>query len=212
MNRPIGVTLLAIGAGLATLFQIWRILVFLGIVSFTFVGKSVSFSEPQWGQALWGLILAAIWAWVAVGFWNVRAYAWSFGNFISLFTIIFGFFAIITGNGTTESEMVGWLLAIAIFFYLNYPGVRNAFMEHELSLLSPEQRAAIENLERANAAAAAAMTAPGMAAPAVAAPAAAAPAAAAPAAAAPAPAAPAPTAPPAAAPTPPPSEPSDPAG
>jgi hypothetical protein len=160
MNRPIGVTLLALGAGLAGLFQVWRALLFLGVVSWTFFGKEVSFPEAQWGQALWALILAAIWFWVAMGFWNVRAYAWSFGNFISLFTIIFGFFAILSGTATTESEMIAYLLSIGIFFYLNYPGVRNQFMEHEMSLLTPEQRAALEAAQRANAAAAQAMASP----------------------------------------------------
>ena len=93
MNRPIGVTLLAIGAGLAGLYEIWRALVFMGIVNFTFLGNEVSFPTAQWGQAIWALIIAAIWFWVAVGFWNVRAYAWSFGIFISIFTLIFGFMA-----------------------------------------------------------------------------------------------------------------------
>ncbi len=174
MNRPIGVTLLALGAGLAGLFQVWRVLLFLGIVSWTFFGKEVSFPEAQWGQALWAVILAAIWFWVALGFWNVRAYAWSFGNFISLFTIIFGFFAILGGTATTESEMIAYLLSLGIFFYLNYPGVRNQFMEHEMSLLTPDQRAALEAAQQANAAAAQAMAAP---APAAAAAAPAAPAA-----------------------------------
>ena len=160
MNRPIGVTLLALGAGLAGLFQVWRVLLFLGIVSWTFFGKEVSFPEAQWGQALWAVILAAIWFWVAMGFWNVRAYAWSFGNFISLFTIIFGFFAILGGTATTESEMIAYLLSLGIFFYLNYPGVRNQFMEHEMSLLTPDQRAALEAAQRANAAAAQAMATP----------------------------------------------------
>jgi hypothetical protein len=160
MKRPIGVTLLALGAGLLALFQIWRTLVFLGIVNWTFLGKEVSFPEAQWGPAIWALILAAIWIYVAEGFWNVRAYAWSFGIFISIFTIIFGFFAIIGNGSTTEAESFGWLLAIIIFFYLNYPGVRNHFVEHEMSLLTPEQRAAMEQVEAANAAAAAAMAKP----------------------------------------------------
>ena len=159
MKRPIGVTLLALGAGLAALFELWRTLVFLGIVNWTFLGKEVSFPEAQWGPALWALILAAIWIYVAAGFWNVRAYAWTFGIFISIFTVIFGFFAIL-GGSTTEAESIGWLLAIAIFFYLNYPGVRNVFVEHEMSLLTPEQRAAMQKVAEANAAAAAAMNAP----------------------------------------------------
>jgi hypothetical protein len=160
MSRPIGVTLLAIAAGAAGIFEIWRILVFLGIAKFNFVGREVSFTEPQWGQAIWALIIAAIWFWVAAGFWNVRAYAWAFGRFISLFTIIFGFFDILAGNATTESEMIGWLLAIGIFFYLNYPGVQAHFEQAEMARLTPEQRAAMEQVQQANAAAAAAMAAP----------------------------------------------------
>jgi hypothetical protein len=149
MKRPLGITLLAFGAGLAGLFQVWRILVFLGIADFTFFGQPISFTEAQWGQAIWAGILAAIWFWVAAGFWQVRAFAWSFGQFIALFTMIFGFFAILGNSATTESELVGWLLSIVIFFYLNYPGVRNVFMEHEMSLLTPEQRAAMDQMQAA---------------------------------------------------------------
>src|SRR5687767_5593674 len=56
MHRPIGVTLLAIGAGIAGLFQIWRMLVFLGVVKFNIVGREVAFQEVQWGQALLALM------------------------------------------------------------------------------------------------------------------------------------------------------------
>jgi hypothetical protein len=153
MQRPIGVTLLAIGAGIAGLLQIWRILVFAGIVNWTFVGREVSFSSPQWGQIFWCAILAVIWFWVAAGFWNVRAYAWSFGTFISLFTLIWGFFAILFGS-TVEAESMPIFLAFIIYLYLNYPGVRNHFYEAELSRMTPEQRAAIQQLNAANAAAA----------------------------------------------------------
>jgi hypothetical protein len=154
MHRPFGVTLLAIAAGVAGLFQVWRIVVFLGIADFTLVGRAVSFGEPQWGQALWALALAAIWFWVAAGFWNVRAYAYQFGVFISLFTAVFGFFTILMSAGTPESEMLGWLLSIGIYLYLSYPGVRDTFQESELSRLTPEQRAAVEAAAQANAAAA----------------------------------------------------------
>ena len=155
MNRPIGVTLLAIGAGVAGLYEIWRTLVFLGIAKWTFVGKEVSFTEPQWAQAFFAILLAAIWFWVAAGFWNVRAYAWSFGTFISLFTLIFCFFAVL-GSSTMEAEFVPILIATLIFFYLNYPGVQQHFVEHEMSLMTPEQRAALEQMQAANAAMAAA--------------------------------------------------------
>jgi len=151
MHRPIGVTLLAVGAGLAVLAELWRMLVFLGVVSWTFVGQTVKFDNPQWGQAFWALILAAIWAWVAIGFWNVRYYAWTFGTFIALFTLIWGFFALLFGS-SMEAETIPWLLAGAILLYLYYPGVRDQFVQKELSLMTPEQRAALEQMQAANAA------------------------------------------------------------
>jgi hypothetical protein len=153
MSRPIGVTLLAIGAGLAALYQVYLILVYLGFLKFNMVGREMSFDNPQWGAALWSLLIAGIWAWVAAGFWNVRAYAWSFGNFISLFTLIWGFFALLFGS-SVEAETIPWLLAGVVFLYLNYPGVQRHFVENELSRLTPEQRAAMEQLQAANLAAA----------------------------------------------------------
>src|SRR6476659_3663601 len=139
MHRPIGVTILALAAGVAGLFEVWRALVFAGVASFTFIGKPVTFPEAQWGSAFWAVILALIWFWVAAGFWNLRAYAWSFGNFISLFTLIFGFFAAI-GSSSLEAEFVPMFIALLIFFYLNYPGVQQHFIDHEMSLMTPEQR------------------------------------------------------------------------
>jgi hypothetical protein len=159
MQRPIGVTLLAIGSALVGVLEVWRALVFMGWVSWTFLGDEVTFPNPQWGQVIWALILAAIWFWVAAGFWNVRAYAWSFGNFMAVFTLIWGFTALLFGS-TVEAESIPWLLAGSIFFYLNYPGVRDRFIENEMSMLTPEQRAALEKLQAANAAAAQAMAQP----------------------------------------------------
>ena len=43
------------------------------------------------------------------------------------------------------------LLALIVYVYLNWPGVRQAFMKSEMDRLTPEQRAAIEQLEAANA-------------------------------------------------------------
>ena len=148
MHRPIGVTILAVLAGAAGIFEVWRALVFAGIVNFTFVGNEVSFNTIQWGPLLWAVLLAAIWFWVAAGFWNLRGYAWSFGVFVSIFTVIFGFFALL-GGSTMEAESIGWLLAIGIFFYLNYPGVRDAFVQHEVALMTPAQREAMEQMQAA---------------------------------------------------------------
>jgi len=160
MRRPIGVILLAGAAGLGALAQLYQMLVYMGILKFDFIGKSVSFPDPQWGAALWALLMAAIWAWVALGFWNLRAYAVQFGLFISLFVLIWGFFALLFGS-TYEAQTIPWLLAGFIYLYLSYPGVQQAFVDNEMSKLTPEQKKAMEDLAAANAAAGA-KPAPGM--------------------------------------------------
>jgi hypothetical protein len=160
MKRPIGVIILAAASALAGLAQLYRMLVYLGILKFDFVGRDVSFPDPQWGAALWALLIAAIWLWVALGFWNLRIYAVRFGIFISLFTLIWGFFALLFGS-SYEAETIPWILAGIVYIYLSWPGVQQAFVENEMSQLTPEQRAAIEQLEAANAAAAT-TSAPGM--------------------------------------------------
>ena len=161
MRRPIGVILLAGAAGLAGLYQLYLMLVYLGWVDFNVIGKSVTFPDEQWGAALWSLLIAVIWFWVAAGFWNLRAYALQFGIFISLFTLIWGFFALLFGN-SVEAQTIPWLLAGFIYLYLSYPGVQEAFIKNEMSKLTPEQREAMESLAKANAAAGA-KAAPGMA-------------------------------------------------
>jgi hypothetical protein len=152
MKRPIGVVILATLAGIAGVYQLYRMLVFMGIVKFEIIGQAVKFDEAQWGPALWALILAAIWLWVAMGFWNLRASAWQFGVFISLFTLIWGFFALLFGS-SVEAETVPWLIALIVYVYLNLDGVREVFMKSEMARLTPEQRAALEQLQAANAAA-----------------------------------------------------------
>lgn len=176
MHRPIGVIILAGAAALAALAQLYAALVYMSVLSFDFVGKDVSFPDPQWGAALWTLLIAGIWLWVALGFWNLRAYAVRFGLFISLFTLVWGFFALLFGS-SYEAQTIPWLLAGIIYLYLSYPGVQKPFYDNEMAKLTPEQRDAMDAMDAANAAAGT-PPAPGMGSPETAAPAAAAPAAA----------------------------------
>jgi hypothetical protein len=152
MNRPIGVILLAGAAGLAALYQLYQMLIYMGIVDFTLLGKAVSYPDVQWGAALWTLLIAAIWIWVALGFWNLRLYAVRFGLFISLFVLIWGFFSLLFGS-SVEAQTVPWLLAGFIYLYLSYPGVQQHFVANEMSKLTPEQVAAMDALDAANVAA-----------------------------------------------------------
>jgi hypothetical protein len=156
MSRPIGVSLLAVGAGLIGIYELYRALIFMGIVSFNVgIGNTIEFDQPQWGQVFWSLVLAAIWFYEAKGFWQLRAYAYSFGIFIAFFTLIWGFFSAL-GGSSLEAETIPWFLALVILLYLQYPGVQQHFIKTEMDRMTPEQRAAYDQLAAANAAAMAA--------------------------------------------------------
>jgi hypothetical protein len=151
MKRPIGVTILAVLSFLAALGNLWRVGVYMGWFEFEIFGdKGVQLQDPNWAAALWTLLIAAIWVWVGLQFWNMRAAGWQFGTFISLFTLIWGFFALLFGS-TLQYETIPMLLALVVYVYLQWPGVREAFAKAEMDRLTPEQRAAIEQLADANA-------------------------------------------------------------
>jgi hypothetical protein len=76
------------------------------------------------------------------------AYALQFGIFISLFTLIWDFFALLFGS-SYEAETIPWLLAGAVYLYLSYPGVQRPFLENEMNKVTPEQRAAMEQMAAA---------------------------------------------------------------
>ena len=59
MHRPIGVTILALLAGLAGLLEVWRTLVFLGIDELHVRRQGRLVHGPQWGQVIWAVLLAA---------------------------------------------------------------------------------------------------------------------------------------------------------
>ncbi len=112
MRRPIGVTILAALSFVAGLSNLWRVGVYMGWFEFDFLGnKGVQLQDANWAAAIWALLIAAIWFWVAVNFWNMRAAAWQFGTFISLFTLIWGFFALLFGS-TLQYETLPMLLAL----------------------------------------------------------------------------------------------------
>ena len=88
MKRPIGALALAILTFLQGLYQVYVVLIYLGVTSFTFVGNSVTFPNPQWGQAVLAGIMALIYFWVSYGFWTVRVWAWLYGLLITGFNLL----------------------------------------------------------------------------------------------------------------------------
>ena len=130
MKRPIGGMILGVVAALAGLYQIYLMLIFAGIVKFTFLGQEVGFGSIQWGQFLWSGLMMLIWFWVAAGFFGGRLYAWMFGIMISGITLIWSMFAVL-GSATLESMFPELALSVIVLFYLMYTGTREAFYASE---------------------------------------------------------------------------------
>lgn len=131
MKRPIGATALAILSFLQGVYQVYVVLIYLGVTSFTFVGEVRSFPNPQWGQAVLAGIMALIYFWVAYGFWTVRVWAWLYGLLITGFNLIWYALATIGPVVTMEMALVPIVINLAIFAYLFHPATRLAFYESE---------------------------------------------------------------------------------
>ncbi|WP_406656669.1 hypothetical protein V7O62_12525 [Methanolobus sp. ZRKC2] len=122
-ERPIGVTILAILAGLLCLINIIITLRFLGF--FPFIGPVDVRIFNLWYALLYGL-LAYIWFWVAKMLWEVDPQGWMFLLFVSILSLSFDFVVLITG-GSWYDVNASIILSALILIYVMLPGTREAF-------------------------------------------------------------------------------------
>ncbi len=123
MDRPIGVTILAILAVLAAVLNAIVTLRFLGFLPFLGVFDQRIFS--LWYALLFG-IMAYIWAWVAKMLWEVDRSAWMFLAIITVFNLCIDFVILVTG-GSWYDVNLSVIINALILIYVMLPGVREAF-------------------------------------------------------------------------------------
>jgi hypothetical protein len=123
MGRPIGVTILAIGAALLAVINGIIMIRFLGFLPF--LGPLDVRVFNLWYAFLYGL-LAYVWAWLTGMLWNVDPQAWMFLAVIVVFNLCIDFVVLITG-GTWYDINVSVILNGLLLVYLMLPGVRSAF-------------------------------------------------------------------------------------
>jgi hypothetical protein len=123
-KRPIGVTILAVLAGIAAAVAIYHTLQFLGIISFK-LGPFELRSMNLFAALMYGL-LVWVYVWLVQMLWKVDPSAWMFLVVITIFNLILDFLGMI---GTESGVEYGWsiFLNAAILIYCMLPGVRNAF-------------------------------------------------------------------------------------
>jgi hypothetical protein len=124
MSRPIGVTILAILAGIAALIAAIHTLQFLHLFPF-FLGNMAFFGFDLWGAILWGL-MTVIWVWVARMLWNVDPQGWLFLVILACLNIGLALLSAIGGT-TLAAEVPTIVINGLVLIYCLLPGVKNAF-------------------------------------------------------------------------------------
>jgi hypothetical protein len=123
-QRPFGVTVLAILAGIAAVLAAIHTLQALYILPF-FIGEFKVHAFNFWSALMWGLMVW-VWAWVAQMLWAVDKQAWLFLAVITVFNLILDF-TVMLGAGNWSDVSVSFLINAIILIYAMLPGVKRAF-------------------------------------------------------------------------------------
>ena len=123
-KRPIGVTILAVLAGIAAVFAAIRCLQFLGLIPF-FMGP-ISFRTVSLIGALMYALLVWIYIWLVRALWNIDREAWLFLVMISIFYLILDFVMLIGGD-VWQDVAVSLVINSVILIYCMLPGIKEAF-------------------------------------------------------------------------------------
>lgn len=124
VKRPIGVTILALLAGLAAILAAFHLLQSLGILPYVIGPYSVR-GFNLWNALMWGLMLW-VWIWVFQMLWNVNPQGWLFVAVISVFNLILAF-TYLLGQAEWSDVSLSFLVNGLILIYVMLPGVRQAF-------------------------------------------------------------------------------------
>lgn len=125
MERPLGVTLLALLAAVAGIVGLCGALLVFGV---SLAGGLVAFPIAAVGGAI-GIALAIppiLELIFAYGAWALRPWAWWLGIFATGISILGSILAIFTGVGVGATITHG-ILPLVILVYLLFPDVRRAF-------------------------------------------------------------------------------------
>jgi hypothetical protein len=123
-RRPIGVTLLAVLAGINAVLAGLHLLQAVGVLPYV-VGPVSIRDFNLWYTLMWGLTVW-VWAFAAVLLWRVDPWAWLILVVVAAFNLLFDFVALL-GTTTVSDLSLSFLLNVGILLYALLPGTREAF-------------------------------------------------------------------------------------
>jgi uncharacterized membrane protein (DUF2068 family) len=133
MNRPMGVTIIAILSFLSGLGHCLKGLLVLGIGGG--VAAVIGVGHPAAGVVIGTLAVSVavlavmigvfdfLFAW---GAWTLKPWAWSWGYFTQISSLIWALLAVL-GWGTFRTQAVPLAISLGILLYLTSPGIKRAF-------------------------------------------------------------------------------------
>jgi hypothetical protein len=124
--RPVGVTILAILAGVAAVLSAIHALQFLGLFPIV-IGQNVAVRTyiSFWYALMYGLLFW-VYIWLVRMLWRVDPAAWMFLVFVTVFELILDIFSMI-GSATWQDVSVSFIFNALVLIYVMLPGVREAF-------------------------------------------------------------------------------------
>ncbi len=125
-ERPVGVTILAILAGIAAVFAAIHALQFLGIIPFVIGPAGYTVRYFSFWYALMSGLLVWVYIWLTRALWNVQPDAWMFLVIVTMFYLILDT-VMLLGATKWEDASVSIIVNAIILLYCMLPGVRSAF-------------------------------------------------------------------------------------
>ena len=123
-ERPLGITILAILAGLAAIQALIYTLQMLHLLPI-WIGNVRFFTFDFWGALLWG-IMVLIWAWVFNMLWHVNPQGWLFLVFLSALNLILAVLSIL-GSSSWQAMSTAIIINGLILIYCLLPSTKHAF-------------------------------------------------------------------------------------
>ena len=123
-GRPIGVTILAIAAGVLAFLAAIHTLQALGILPY-FIGPFAVRGFNLWNAFMWGLMVW-VYAWLVQMLWRVDPQAWLFLAVITVFNLVVDF-SFLLGSAEWSDVSVTFIVNALVLIYIMIPGVRQAF-------------------------------------------------------------------------------------
>ena len=123
-RRPIGVTLLAVLAGINAVFAVLHLLQAIGVLPYV-VGPVAVRDFSPWYALMWGLTVW-VWVWAVRLLWRVDPWAWLLLVVFAAFNLMLDFVALL-GTDTASDLSLSFLLNVGILLYALLPGTREAF-------------------------------------------------------------------------------------